>query len=152
MKAEIGGNLDTLSYGAFADCQNLKSIYVKDGLKEIEDNSFYGCSNLAKLRLPDTVSSMSDNAFNNCNTAVYSPDSQYITNYCNSKNIKSSFELGDVYTDGMLTIVDCSFIQMHVSKLFTLNSEQIELADADYDGQVTIQDATFAQMKIAKLL
>ncbi len=152
IRAEIGDNISTLSYGVFADCKNLKSIYVKDNLKFIEDNCFWGCTNLAKLRLPSTVTSISDNACNNSTTTVYSEKSDYISNYCSSKNIAYNLELGDVDVDGEITIIDVSYIQMHVSKLVKIDDAHIEYADADYNGEITIQDATFAQMKIAKLL
>ena len=54
---------------AFKDCENLKSIILKD-VKSIGNSAFSGCTGLNTLFIPDTVSSIGDSAFNRCTSLV----------------------------------------------------------------------------------
>ena len=51
---------------AFADCSNLTSVTIPEGVTIIWNNAFYGCINLTNLTIPDSVSYIYDNAFYGC--------------------------------------------------------------------------------------
>lgn len=60
--------------------------------------------------------------------------------------------LGDVDSDGNITIIDATEIQRHIAQLTTITEDRIECADTDKDGKVTIIDATQIQRFIAQLI
>lgn len=153
-RLEIGGDLQAIGYGAFAGCESLKVLYVRDGNYKtaIADNVFYGCGSLKMVRLSESVKSISARAFNKCdNVTVYTSD-EYVTEYCLSKGISCSKELGDVDGDGLIGIKDSANIQLYLANLAVFTEEQKKQADADYSGSVTIEDAAFIQLSAAKLL
>ncbi len=63
-----------------------------------------------------------------------------------------SFIIGDVNSDGQVTIADATDIQKHIAGLITLSDTQKAAADVNGDGQVTIADATDIQKYIAGLI
>lgn len=60
--------------------------------------------------------------------------------------------LGDTDSDGEVTVMDATAIQMHVAKLQSLTASQSKNGDTDGDGEITIMDATEIQMFVAKLI
>lgn len=54
--------------------------------------------------------------------------------------------IGDVDTDGNISINDVSVIQLFISEQSTLTDKQLIAADANDDGSVDVIDATFVQM------
>lgn len=54
--------------------------------------------------------------------------------------------IGDVDTDGNISINDVSVIQLFISEQSTLTDRQLIAADANDDGSVDVIDATFVQM------
>ena len=59
--------------------------------------------------------------------------------------------LGDVDSDGEVTIIDATAIQRHLASIPTASYNE-KAADADGDGSVTILDATAIQRHLAQLL
>jgi len=51
---------------AFANCTNLKSVYLPSTLKLINDYAFWNCERLAEVSIPDKVTSIGEGAFANC--------------------------------------------------------------------------------------
>ena len=62
----------------------------------------------------------------------------------------TKFILGDVDSDGDVSIIDATCIQRHLAELATVSYNEIA-ADADGDGEVTILDATGIQRYLAEL-
>ncbi|MBR2715260.1 MAG: dockerin type I repeat-containing protein [Ruminococcus sp.] len=60
--------------------------------------------------------------------------------------------LGDVDFDGRVTIMDATFIQMHLAEIISFSDAQLSVADFDLDNEVTILDATDIQMTLAGLI
>ena len=46
---------DTLGYGFFADCADLRRIVLPNSLKVIEQDAFRGCSGLVSMGIPDSL-------------------------------------------------------------------------------------------------
>ena len=63
---EEGSQLQSLSYGMFMDCRNLKNIEIPSSVTVIEDLVFYGCSSLTSIEIPEGVTSIGNNAFYGC--------------------------------------------------------------------------------------
>ncbi len=62
------------------------------------------------------------------------------------------FKLGDVDTDGEVTVIDATKIQLYLISTVNLTTAQKTLADVDKDGEVSILDATKIQMFLAQLI
>lgn len=59
--------------------------------------------------------------------------------------------LGDVDMDGGISILDATYIQRHLAKLTTLDTDALKCADVDADEKTSIVDATNIQRYLAKL-
>ncbi len=72
-----GKKIDGIALGAFSDDQNLKYVYVEDGIDEIGGYAFSGCTSLLSARLPDNVGSMEVGVFMGCDLlySVHLPES-----------------------------------------------------------------------------
>ena len=51
---------------SFANCKNLKSIKIPEGIKSIESYAFEGCTSLNNVVLPNSVSFLGNYAFIGC--------------------------------------------------------------------------------------
>lgn len=59
---------------------------------------------------------------------------------------------GDTDSDGEVSIMDATAIQLHIAKISSLSTHQINNADTDGDGEVSIMDATEIQLFVAELI
>ncbi len=69
---------ETISAGAFSECNNLTTVVIPDGVKEIENHAFYRCRNLTTVFISDGVTSIDRiHIFSNCEKLrnVVIPDS-----------------------------------------------------------------------------
>ena len=57
-------------YDNFANCVNLKSIVIPEGVTEITSNMFAGCTSLESVTLPSSLKQIYSGAFNNCDSLV----------------------------------------------------------------------------------
>ncbi len=62
------------------------------------------------------------------------------------------YELADVDSDGRVTVLDATVIQLYLADKRALDEVQLKCADADKDGKVTVLDATYIQMFLAGLI
>ncbi len=51
---------------AFRDCQNLKKLYIPEGVVEIGENALYNCTSLSQIVLPSTLTKIGQGAFDYC--------------------------------------------------------------------------------------
>lgn len=56
--------LEKIPGDIFANNRHLLSLFVLDGVKEIDENAFRNCCNLEKVTLPETLKKISKKAFN----------------------------------------------------------------------------------------
>ncbi len=64
---------------------------------------------------------------------------------------KTNVIVGDIDSDGYVSIVDVTYIQKYTAGLTKLTAEQITLADYNGDGNISIVDATTMQKTIVGL-
>jgi hypothetical protein len=60
--------------------------------------------------------------------------------------------LGDVNLNGVLDIIDATYIQRHLAGLTTLSARQLALSDTNRSGGIDIIDATYIQRKLAGII
>lgn len=94
--------------------------------------------------------------FNNDTSEDYKPVAM-ITDTNNHVKIENVSEIeevmmGDTDSDGEVSIMDATAIQLHIAKISSLSTHQINNADTDGDGEVSIMDATEIQLFVAKLI
>ncbi len=65
---------------------------------------------------------------------------------------KYSDLLGDVNMDGVVSIMDATYIQLHISRISTFDTLQLTVADVSKDGYVSIFDATMIQLYLAMII
>ena len=59
----VPGTVKQIGDRAFADCVNLKTVHLEEGLETIGGNAFTGCSSLPELTLPDSIRKLDGWAF-----------------------------------------------------------------------------------------
>ena len=67
----IPGSIESITHGydgrsRFWDCNNLQSVTIGNGVKEIGDSAFRNCSNLKSVTIPNSVTKIGDSAFKKC--------------------------------------------------------------------------------------
>lgn len=62
-------NVTSIGFCAFADCSDLTSVTIPEGVTRIVDQAFWDCPNLASINVPSSVTSIGYMAFSN--TAWY---------------------------------------------------------------------------------
>ena len=99
----IPGNVE-LGTSVFKDCNELKKVTIKDGLKKIPNQTFMGCDKLQEINLPKSIASYGNSAFAGCNKLRISHLSLYNVNVIGT-NVFSGIGIdtveiySDVYTD-----------------------------------------------------
>ena len=73
----IPDSVTTIGYGAFSNCANLTSVTIPDSVTTIEKEAFAGCSRLTSVTIGNSVTTIGNNAFEWCDslTSVTIPDS-----------------------------------------------------------------------------
>ncbi|MBR2578838.1 MAG: leucine-rich repeat domain-containing protein [Clostridia bacterium] len=56
----------SVSFGAFMDHSEMKTIKLPEGLSTVDECAFYGCSSLKSIRLPESVTRIERLAFGSC--------------------------------------------------------------------------------------
>ena len=62
----IPGSVQIIGPNAFAQCPNLESVEIQEGLKTLDKCCFGGCPNLKEILLPDSLEIIDDFVFANC--------------------------------------------------------------------------------------
>ncbi len=58
--------VEVISYGMFANCEQLERVYLPDTVTVIDTYAFSECSNLKEIYIPENVTTINDYAFYNC--------------------------------------------------------------------------------------
>lgn len=83
-----------------------------------------------------------------------------VYNYANINSLKYGFIceyeqttiLGDVSSDGVISIADATTLQKYLANIVNFDDEQLAVADTNGDGSVSIADATQIQKYLAQLI
>lgn len=182
--SEIGGHsvsgigaVDTAYDSApFANCKQLTSVTIPDGVTTVGAYAFVNCTALKQVTIPDSVRIIGNAAFGwtvakdstvpSDGFVLYGSAGSAAQRYVNkSENAFITFALlgsvipdlsaggkvfGDADADGAVTILDATCIQRLIAELPT-TAYNMRAADVDTDGAVTILDATSIQRYIAEL-
>ena len=70
-------SVTSIGYGAFAYCNQLKSVTIPNSVNEIQGCAFQNCTNLTTITLPNALKSIGDDTFLGCYelTSITIPDS-----------------------------------------------------------------------------
>ena len=89
----------SIGNNAFADNNDIKSVYIPDGVTSIGEGAFLRCGFLERVNIPESVTSIGKGAFMHCEflESIVIPDSikeieEDVFNYCMSLN---SLEIGE---------------------------------------------------------
>lgn len=92
---------------AFSNCIQLKSVFISEGVKSIEEEAFYCCFKLEELSLPSTLENLAEKAFYRCglNTIISKmQDPCHITSNVFQKFGNINGKLVDVFSTATLYI------------------------------------------------
>ena len=64
---------------------------------------------------------------------------------------KTNLVMGDLTSDGAMSIIDVTYVQKYSAGLISLSKEQLSVADYNNDGYISVMDATLMQKTIAGL-
>ncbi|MBR5961089.1 MAG: leucine-rich repeat domain-containing protein [Clostridia bacterium] len=81
-KAEIPAEIDgykvaAIGEDAFADCENLKTVTIPEGVQKIDNWAFENCSELSRINIPNSVTTLGEVPFAACfrlGSVTISPD------------------------------------------------------------------------------
>lgn len=87
IKLVIGAGVDSISAGAFADCENLQSVEVsalsdEDRTFTIGSRAFAGCTALQTVTLPDKTFDIAEDAFSEDISIEMQSDADSVAQYC----------------------------------------------------------------------
>lgn len=63
---ELPDSLKTIGYGAFMNCQGLKSMTIPSGVETIGESAFINCRSLETISIPASVTSIGKSVFDSC--------------------------------------------------------------------------------------
>ena len=63
----IMNGISNVCPGMFAGCTNLQKVHIPDSVTSIDEYAFHNCSSLVSVYIPQSVVSVGDYAFNQCN-------------------------------------------------------------------------------------
>lgn len=74
---DVPGSVTTIDSLAFANCNRLSQVTLRQGLTTVGYAAFYACQALKNITIPNTVTSIGNEAFYNCKslTGIVIPDS-----------------------------------------------------------------------------
>ena len=72
----IPGTVRTIGTNAFASCDNLKKVYLYEGLENIEKSAFSSSQSLSDITIPASVKNIADGAFAGVNKISCSPENK----------------------------------------------------------------------------
>ena len=67
---EVPEGVESIEYGAFYNCKNLKEVTISSTVTSIADYVFYRCRNLTKITIPNSVTSIGCDAFAECDSLI----------------------------------------------------------------------------------
>ncbi|MBE6825051.1 MAG: hypothetical protein E7513_06865 [Ruminococcaceae bacterium] len=154
-KIVIPASIESLGEYAFGNCKSLTSVTIMNDNMVIPQMSigYYDAPTDEEyisqlLKVDDlTIYGLADST-----AEVYAREHGFKFVDINEAPSEPDFRLGDVDSDGKVSIVDATAIQRHLAEISMLTEQQLACADTDKDGKVTILDATTIQRFLAELI
>jgi hypothetical protein len=128
-EAKFLDNTTSVPVGHFADCDNLESVTIPDGVKSIGNYAFSHCDNLTEIHIPYSVDSIGSEAFEDCNslTDVYFDGPQRAWNhisfgYHNDPLLRANLHFNEEPKD-----VDLAVTRVSVSQSTITDGDDVNL-------------------------
>lgn len=142
----------SVSYGAFSYCSSLKTVLMSDGVASVYDRAFYRCNALKAVSVSGETLRIPASAFSSCPKFLLCSDpASFAARALSGVSILDRVK-GDSDRDGVLSVLDATYIQKYMASLATLGFEGKAASDIDYDGYVSVLDATRIQKILANLV
>ncbi|MBQ8538897.1 MAG: leucine-rich repeat protein [Ruminococcus sp.] len=153
----FNGTVKNIDYSAFNNCIALIEIAVD--AECITFDAFIGCDALEAVYLYNPICNMpyelTTHTFMRATIYGYDDSSaQAFCKYYGKKFVslgKAPLK-GDVDSNGELSIMDATYIQLYLANRCDFDDTQKKLADADNDSDITIMDVTHIQFVLAKII
>ena len=84
-------NLISIGDNAFANCTNMKTLTIPEGVKTIGARAFENCTSLISVNIPKTLISCESDAFNGCASVTancYRANYMFIATFALDSNVK----------------------------------------------------------------
>ena len=155
----IPGGVTKIDDYTFRNCTRLADVTIPNTVESIGIGAFIYCGKLERITFTDSLTKVGTSAFMGCNslTDVYylgTEESWYLTRMTSGNEKLTSAQihfiiLGDIDSDGEVSILDCTAIQKYLVGLSDMTNEQLAAADANGDGDADILDVTHLQLYLA---
>ena len=155
----IPGGVTKIDDYTFRNCTRLADVTIPNTVESIGIGAFIYCGKLERITFTDSLTKVGTSAFMGCNslTDVYylgTEESWYLTRMTSGNEKLTSAQihfiiLGDIDSDGEVSILDCTAIQKYLVGLSDMTNEQLAAADANGDGDADILDVTHLRLYLA---
>ncbi|MDD5889045.1 MAG: leucine-rich repeat protein [Ruminococcus sp.] len=156
-------NLLNIGNSAFSSCYGLNKISFNDKLQSIGNKAFY-TTNLSVVYLPASLSFIGEYSLGYKYDDNLLPQKRDLIIFGQSKSNSEIYaknngidfipidHIGDVNSDGVISIADATTLQKYLANIVDFDDEQLAVADTNGDGSVSIADATQIQKYLANII
>ena len=144
----IGGRAKTIGKNAFANCANLTSLILSDGIVEIQDGAFKKCTALEKIEFPSSVRIIGEDAFFGCKKLTSVLFNEGLETLGRNA-FRASPKLTEVCLPNSLKELDCRFQGCKIKKVvFPEGLEKLYLFESNLNLSYLKMPATTKMVEI----
>ena len=145
---------------AFANCDNVLSVTIPDGVTTLEGPLFAGCKSLTEIVIPKSVKTI-NNAFYKCpaRDIFYMGTSEewsevILDRYATADISRTTLHFlggikpGDVNYDGKTNSKDAKLLKLIISENVKLTAGMSMFADVNNDGEINLKDVIILRNKL----
>lgn len=173
-KVVLPDSIETVGYGAFSGCVNIKTIKLPENLKALENNAFSGCSKLEKAMFEGDAPEITGVGTYDTEQVFKSCYVDFEINFLNGKTgwtepkwngypckgvdafeeEEETFVYGGANNTGRLEAADSAVILQKVLNgsykmpIENETSDFLKYVDVDCDGKITASDSTTVLQKV----
>ena len=163
----ISGNYSTESYSSHDGLLTDGTMYIKGDFSQMGNSDSTFCHNYENFKATDNhkvvlcgentqkISFEGSSSYFNILELTKDRETGYVFNRDNCWNeliITKKPIIGDVNSDGVISIADATTLQKYLANIVDFDDEQFAVADTNGDGSVSIADATQIQKYLAQLI